>query len=297
MLNVKIALGCLFCKIFLLFPFITFCQAATINGEVRDAESNNVLPYVTIGVAGKSVGTVSSKEGRFRLELNGQVLANDTIVFSHIGYEIQKIAVGNFSQYKGIVLLREKPTELAEVVFIPKTIKRKQKQIGRSSKGLGLTHFNFYTAYEKNVDDRLSKEVGMKLKIRRSCQLKDLNFYVSGNQFSSLKFRIYFYNIKNGLPGDIIIDDNVIVEIKNNYEGWVKVDLSTYKIRFGKEVEEDIAITMQWIESVKSAPSSKFFSISTASSPAHTMFYREKAMDTWKKSNQALSFYVNASCE
>lgn len=286
-----------FFALFQLFAYVGIGQLATIYGEVREAESNNLLPYVTIGVAGKNAGTVSDKAGKFKLDLNGQIALTDTIVFSHIGYDTRKIVVGEFSANKGIIILHAKPAELAEVVFTPKTIKRKQKEIGRSSKGLGLTHFNFYTAYEKDVDDRLSKEVGMKLKIRRSCQLKDLNFYVSGNQFTSLKFRIYFYNIKNGLPGDIIIDDNVIVEIKNNYEGWVKVDLSPYKIRFGKEEEEDIAVTIQWIESVKSSPSSKFFSISTASSPVHTLYYREKAMDTWKKSNQALSFYVNASCE
>lgn len=157
-------------------------------------------------------------------------------------------------------------------------------------------HSNFYSYYEKGVDDRLSKERGMKFKIRKNCHIKDLNFNITSNDFKSLKFRVNFYKIENGLPTDLKVQKNIIFEIKDNFLGWFKVDLEPYEIYLKEEVEE-IAVTIQWLESVKADDKSKYFAISTASSPTHTAYFREKAMDSWNKGGQNLSFYLNAMCE
>ena len=72
--------------------------------------------------------------------------------------------------------------------------------------------------------------------------------------------------------------------------------LEPYDIRLMEDLKE-VAVTIQWIESVKTNEKSKYFAISTASSPTHTAFFREKAMDKWGKAGQNLSFYLNAMCE
>lgn len=194
------------------------------------------------------------------------------------------------------ILLQPENTELDEVLVSSKKIKLKSKKIGRTSKGLGLTHMNFYSYYEKDVDDRLSKERGMKLKIRRNCHIKDLNFKITSNDFTSLKFRVNFYKIEDGLPTELLIEKNIVFEVKDNFLGWFKVDLELYEI-YLKEDIEDVAVTIQWLESVKKNEKSKYFSISTAASPLNTAYFREKAMDTWTTGGQSLSFYLNAMCE
>ncbi len=136
----------------------------------------------------------------------------------------------------------------------------------------------------------------MKFKIRRNCHIKDLNFNISSNDFKSLKFRVNFYKIQNGLPTELLIQKNIIFEIKDNYLGWFNVNIKPYKIYIKEDIEE-IAVTIQWIESIKASKKSKYFSLSTASSPIHTAFFREKAMDSWEKGGQNLSFYMNAMCE
>lgn len=88
---------------------------------------------------------------------------------------------------------------------------------------------------------------------------------------------------------------NMIFEIKDNFLGWFKVDLEPYEI-FLKEETQEVAVTIQWLESVKKDEKSKYFSFSTASSPTHKAYFREKAMDTWTSSGQSLSFYLNARC-
>lgn len=275
---------------------IGYCQSKQITGEVRNFENNEPLPYVNIGIANKTVGTVSKENGIFKLELNEKTTSKDTVIFSFIGFKTEKYLVSELSNQKRTVLLQPQNTELKEVVVSSKKIKLKSKKIGRASKGLGLMHSNFYSYYEKDVDDRLSKERGMKFKIRKNCNIQDLNFNISSNDFKSLKFRVNFYKIENGLPTDLIVQKNIVFEIKDNFLGWFKVDLRPYEIYLKEDVEE-IAVTIQWLESVKADDKSKYFAISTASSPLHTAYFREKTMDNWNKGEQNLSFYLDAMCE
>ena len=275
---------------------ICYSQNKEIKGEVQSFENNEPLPFVNIGIANKTIGTVSDKDGLFKLTLNNNVSQKDTVIFSYIGFRTEKYLISELNTKNNTILLEPENTELDEVVLTSKKIKLKPKKIGRTSKGLGLTHANFYSYYEKNVDDRLSKERGMKFKMRRNCHIKDLNFNITSNNFKSLKFRVNFYKIQDGLPSDLIVQENIIFEIKDNFLGWFKVDLQPYKIYLREEVEE-VAVTIQWLESVKANEKSKYFSISAAISPLKTAYFREKAMDTWTSGGQSLNFYLNANCE
>ncbi|WP_158849698.1 carboxypeptidase-like regulatory domain-containing protein [Algibacter sp. L1A34] len=275
---------------------ILHSQEKTITGEVWNFENNEPLSYVNIGIRNKTVGTVSNNNGLFKLLLNDKVSSKDTIIFSYIGFKTEKYLVSELNKIKKPILLQPKSMELDEVIVSSKKIKLKSKKIGRTSKGLGLMHSNFYSYYEKDIDDRLSKERGMKFKMRRNCHIKDLNFNITSNDFKSLKFRVNFYKIKDGFPTDFIVKKNIVFEIKDNFLGWFKVDLEPYEIFFNKEIEE-VAVTIQWLESIKANEKSKYFAISTATSPTHTAYFREKSMDNWNKGGQNLSFYLNAMCE
>jgi len=280
----------------LFISLVTYSQNKLISGNILNFESNKPLPYVNIGITDKPVGTVSDKNGFFKLLLNNHVTLKDTIVFSHVGFKTEKFLVSDLNKLEEPISLLPQNMELDEVVLNSKNIDFKSKKIGRTSKGLGLMHSNFYTAYEKNVDDRLSKEKGMKFSVRRNCYIKNLNFNITSNDFKSLKFRVNFYKIKDGLPTDLIVHENIIFEIRDEYLGWYNVDLEKYNIYLNSKIEE-IAVTIQWLESVKTNEKSKYFAISTSSSPVHTGYFREKAMDKWNKAGQNLSFYLNAMCD
>lgn len=275
---------------------IVLSQEKTLTGKVWNFENNEPLAYVNIGIKNKTVGTVSNNNGLFKLSLNNNISSKDTVVFSYIGFKTERYLVSELNKITKPILLKPKNIELNEVVVNSNKIKLKSKKIGRSSKGLGLFHSNFYSYYEKDVDDRLSKERGMKFKMNRNCHIKDLTFNITSNDFKSLKFRVNFYKIKEGLPTDLIVQKNIVFEIKDNFLGWFTVDLEPYEIFFNKEIE-DVAVTIQWLESVKANEKSKYFAISTASSATHTAFFREKTMDSWNKGGQNLSFYLNAMCE
>lgn len=279
-----------------LISTIVHSQEKTISGKVLNFANSEPLAYVNIGIKNKTVGTVSNNNGLFNLLLNDKVTSKDTIIFSYIGFKTEKYLVSELNKIKDPILLQPKNMELDEVVVSSNKVKLKPKKIGRTSKGLGLTHANFYSYYEKDVDDRLSKERGMKFKIRRNCHIEDLNFNITSNDFTSLKFRVNLYKIENGLPTELLINENIVFEIKDNFLGWFKVELVPYNIYLKEDVEE-VAVTIQWLESVKKNEKSKYFSISTSASPIDTAYFREKAMDTWTKGGQSLSFYLNTMCE
>lgn len=281
----------------LLFVFLSFgiyAQENTISGEITNSQNGVNLEYVNIGIADRNVGTVSNVKGNFTLKLNEKVSLNDTIVFSHIGFESKKMLVNQLKSSNNIISLIPSENILKEVVVSFK--KPKPKQFGRSAKGFGLMHFNFFTALDKTVDDYLSRERGMEFRIKKDCKVTDFNFNITSNEFKSVKFRLNFYKVENGLPSKILIEKDIIFEVKDNKLGLFTVDLKPYDIYLDKEMG-DIAVTIQWIESVKSNDKSKFFSISTAVSATENSFYREKNMANWSKTGQSLTFYLNTMCQ
>ena len=284
----------LYLFLFVAITLNSFSQEKIINGEIKDAENKTFLQYANIGISNKNTGTVSSFDGKFSLKLNESINENDLVTFSYVGYRTKTIAISKLNLLNNVIELEPEKNQLDEVVV--KFVKPKPKILGRNSKGFGLMHTNFYTYYEKDVDDRLSKEVGMKFKLKKDCKINDLNFNITSNEFSSLKFRLNFYKIENGFPTKIIVEKDIVFEIKDEFKGWFNLDLKPYEIYLDKETE-DIAITIQWVESKKANEKSKYFGISTAISPIETFFSREKSMDTWTKSGASLSFYLNTMCK
>ncbi|KRB53927.1 carboxypeptidase-like regulatory domain-containing protein [Flavobacterium sp. Root186] len=281
----------------LLFVFLSFgiyAQENNISGEIKNSQNGLNLEYVNIGIANRNVGTVSNAKGNFTLKLNEKVSLNDTIVFSHIGFEPKKVLVSQLKSSHNIVAMIPSENILKEVVVSFK--KPKSKQFGRSTKGLSLMHSNFFYAFDKTVDDYLSRERGMEFRIKKDCKVNDFNFNITSNDFKSVKFRLNFYKVENDLPSKILIEKDIIFEVKDNKLGLFTVDLKPYDIYLDKEMG-DIAVTIQWIESIKTDEKSRFFSISTAVSVTENSFYRERNMSSWSKTGQNLTFYLNTMCQ
>jgi len=271
--------------------FLTNAQEV-IAGKVKDSISGSVLPYVNIGIAGKSAGTVSDKEGNFKLKLNNLINDNDEVTFESAGFKTVTYKVSSLKE-RSIIELQTESEILEEVVIDLK--KGKLQKLGKKNLGLDLTHFSFYSSYEHDVvDDALSKETGMLFKLKKDYWVNSLNFKISSNEYKHLKFRINFYKIEDGVPGEqLFATKNIIFKVENNYTGWFNVDIRDYDVFLEKELGE-VAVTIQWLESEKNNDKSKFLSI-PVSLTGGTQFIRNKTMDRWQKSKQTLSFYVDVA--
>ena len=86
----------------------------SVNGTVTDTDGGGGgIPGVSVLVKGTNRGTTTDAKGAFSLN---DVNANNTLVFSAVGYETQEIVVGNRSQIN--VGLKVDVKSLGEVVVV-----------------------------------------------------------------------------------------------------------------------------------------------------------------------------------
>jgi CubicO group peptidase (beta-lactamase class C family) len=104
----------------LLLSFINICafsqqQRINISGKISD-EENNTLSSVNIRLLKNGIGTISNESGFFKIFIP-QLLQQDSIVFSSIGYTSRKIAVNDFVAHKiNLIQLVSKAVVLQEVI-------------------------------------------------------------------------------------------------------------------------------------------------------------------------------------
>ena len=262
-----------------------------ITGVICNSATRANLAYVSIGIDGKSVGTVSNKDGYFSLKLNDGVSAIDSVTFSHIGYETKKISIKDFTKDTHNIELSPSSYEVEEVVVQGGKIK--QEQIGRNHSGLGIMHYNFYTTENINLNDRLSSEIGVLLKVKNPCAVNSINFRISQNQFENIKFRLSFYSLgSDDLPKDIIVYKDIIIDIKDKHTDWYKYNLKSYDIFL--ESNNDVVVSLTLLEDEMDSDRN-WFSLYAAKLPGHKIFTRKKAMDRWKSNAYALSLYLDVT--
>ena len=166
-----------------------------------------------------------------------------------VGYKTRDFIVSNFKNLiadNPIVKLEQKSVNIEEIVISSRELKT--KVLGNKTKS------QFMSAGFSN--NKLGNEVGIKIKIKRSpSYIKDFNVSVVQNVFDTVRFRLNFYSIKNGLPHENLNFENIIVEtqIKN---GILTVDLEKYNI----VVYDDFFVTMEWIEDFGDAKTGLMFS-------------------------------------
>jgi len=264
------------------------------KGRIIDAETKQVIPYVNIGILQKNIGTVSNENGQYQLGFSGNYAVSDSIIFSHVGYRTVKYSIAQFINSISDIQLTPISNTLQEVVVKSRNLS--EKILGRNGKGLGLMHYNFYTFYEKDVDDRLGKEAGILLKNKRDCFLNELHMQISSNEFASLKFRLNFYKTVDGVPTELIITKEIVFEIRDEFVGLYKFDLRPFDIYLTRDIG-DVAATIQWVESKKTNPNSKYFSLYSSLSTNSSFVSRPKSMASWEKSKQDVSISFLSECD
>ncbi|MDR1526098.1 MAG: TonB-dependent receptor [Dysgonamonadaceae bacterium] len=97
--------------LFLWFPVFSFAQSIPITGVVTD-ERGETLPGVTISVPGTTNGTISDRDGNYRVDAP----ANGKLAFSYIGYLTQTVNVNGRQVIH--VTLKEDTQSIEEVVVV-----------------------------------------------------------------------------------------------------------------------------------------------------------------------------------
>ncbi|MFM8738970.1 MAG: carboxypeptidase-like regulatory domain-containing protein [Cytophagales bacterium] len=104
--------------LFLVLSTNSFAQEifVSISGKLIDHKLQEPIPYATIYVKGKSIGTTSNIEGRFLFHVPS-LFAQDTLIISVIGYDQFKSQVVHMLERENVVELKQSPTLLEEVMI------------------------------------------------------------------------------------------------------------------------------------------------------------------------------------
>lgn len=103
-------------------------QKQTVNGVITDATTGEALPGVNITVEGSTLGVVTDLDGKFSIDVPS---ASSVLVFSFVGYNTERVTVGN--QTSLTIALVPDIKSLEEVVVVGYGTQKKVNMTGAVS--------------------------------------------------------------------------------------------------------------------------------------------------------------------
>ena len=258
--------------ILLLFNTLTANSQVSIKCKVLDNDSIP-LQYVNVGIIGTTYGTVSDFNGNFQFEYDtSNVLNNDSIKVSMIGYESKYLTISSIKNSKNIsIILQKKDYEINEVIVKPSV----NKEIGRLNKSLFNLFVNFAISDIKN--NNLGSEIGKKYNIKhKNTLISKLKFYIQNNNFDSVIFRVNVYSVKRNKPYKNLLKQNILVHVNNKKTGWIIIDLDKYNI----VVSNDIVVSIEWLSKSKKG---NLLTLPIATPTPHIHYYKYGSQNNWKR--------------
>ncbi len=134
-----------------LYPNLAIAQEVdnliVISGVVKDARNKRTLEYVNVTVSGSNVGTITNSDGAFTLKIRKET-RNQSIEFSHLGYQSRTIQIGSTNKENQVFLLTPNSVVLNEVVVSPvdprKLVEQAMRKISVNYNDRPAMHTGFY---------------------------------------------------------------------------------------------------------------------------------------------------------
>lgn len=201
------------------------------SGQILNQDSKKPIAYVNVGIVGKPIGTVSSVNGKFELNISSSS-ENDILKMSMLGFEPKSYMVSDLIKMadSAIFYLKPSPTTLNEVVVVL----GKEKKIKAKKSNISV---GFYSG-------KLGGELGKYIINDEEKILTEFVFNVKENLNDSLILRLNFYDVDtNKMPTKKINTQNIYIDVRN-LQGEISVDLEPFAIT----VLSNFVVTLEWIE-------------------------------------------------
>ncbi|WP_139922139.1 carboxypeptidase-like regulatory domain-containing protein [Hymenobacter sp. DG01] len=263
-----------------LFSLLPLClagfslQAQTIlEGRVLNSQTNEPVPFATLGVPGRGIGTVADEQGRYLLRLPS---LQDTLIVSCVGFDRQVVLPGALAAGAHEFLLAPQEQALREV----KVERRRVHDglLGRNKEKADVLWMGGSSGKE-TVDDEWGWELGTVLRPVRRTYLEEFHLFLSANTYEHLRFRLNLYTLEQDRPGRMLLSQDIQLVLTRQQRGWQTVDLRPYGLQL--EAQQPVVATIQWLQSEKTNPWDKYFSIPVTRQPKQMMVERENSQAIW----------------
>jgi predicted alpha/beta superfamily hydrolase len=194
----------------------------TLKGVVVDSDHQTVLAFVNIGIKKKNIGTSSLDDGTFSIMIPKQN-ENDTLTLSMVGYSELNIPIQSIiTTHQKTFQLKEKISSLNTVVVTAS--KLVERKFGIKKTGT-ITHFTDGSTHQNDIF-----EIAQLIKLDTILsKITSVNLHINQSRKDSGTFRINFYKYAGNRPSERIIETSII-QTKQIQEGWLKFDLTPYKV-------------------------------------------------------------------
>lgn len=92
-------------------------QNLTISSKAVDKDTREPLPFATVGIKGKPIGTITNLQGEFDFHFSQQY-KNDMFVISMLGYQNYEVPVWSIVESKDMEIMLSKSTTVLNTVVI-----------------------------------------------------------------------------------------------------------------------------------------------------------------------------------
>ncbi|NML64633.1 carboxypeptidase-like regulatory domain-containing protein [Hymenobacter sp. RP-2-7] len=265
-------------------------QPGTPTLRVLSHQSGQPIPYASVGVVGRPLGTVADAQGSFMLARVGAA-PTDTVVVSCVGYQSRRLLAADLRQLHELALTPQ-PQALAEVQVRGDTWQR--RNVGREGSG-GFTFYNFHLQADKEPANKLGREVGAILGVKPNSFVEEAYVYIRQSSFRHLRFRLNVRALDSqDHPAASLLTQDVQFAVADSAASWHHLDLKPYTINVGPQ--RRIAVTLEWLAG-EPAKQQDWYSVSipAALSATHRMVFRDKSEDQWKVQPINLSLYITTA--
>lgn len=269
---------------FLLSALNVYAQSEVLSGKTINAITKQPVPFVSIGVKNKAIGTVSDSLGHYLLSYRSEEISKtDSIFFSAIAFQRVKMDFAQFLDGSKAISLKELPLTLNTVKIT--AVPRKMKSYGRWSASL-----LFFPGMYKTVpqfSDEKGREQATILKIDPDVFLRKLNFAISRRHFQKIKLRLNIFSVSKGIPDRSLLDKDVVFDISgSSLPGMPKaesIDLRPYQIAIKGRKEIAVSLSILDLEPLSGDSSRQAFFIPSFPNPLRSSLYRMKSESSWQK--------------
>ena len=264
--------------IFLVFSIFNLAKAQIlITQKVTDCKTNEPIPFVSIGILGQNMGTITDEKGVFSLQIPKNFV-QDSLTFSSIGFETKRLNIKNI---KTDLQLCPQTTQLPTLTISSKP--RKEKILGLNRTG---------SAFYMLSCDLKGQSMAARILNRRNIYAKKIGLYVNENKSDSVKMRVTFYKAEKDKIGEIINTESLIWTIKQPKTGWLNYDLPQVL-----PIEGDFFVGLEIVE-IYTTDKNCYFSIQGGISFKNMTYSRKASQSNWKLEEVShLSLRVVASYE
>lgn len=211
-----------------------------LYGTVRSAEGP--LPFATLGIAGKTVGTISNEYGQFELSIPDSLI-KDSLTISYVGYEMQKLQISVLVNNSPLmILMKEQVESLDDFEVRARRIRGRQKTFGAKKK---------QDVFFWITDGGTGSEIARLIDIEQDFFLQAVSAQIENDlgQNFTLLVNIYRQDPETGLPGAQLLKEIKVVR-SNQREGWLEVDMRDHNL----SISGPFYVSFQWTDVEKHIP-------------------------------------------